>query len=50
MDFVAKQNIANFRRLHKTETDPKKRAILEQLLQREEAKIGPPSPAPAVRG
>lgn len=39
MKFAAEQNIANFRRLLETETDAKKRVIIEQLLRQEEAKI-----------
>jgi hypothetical protein len=39
MNFVAEQNVAYFRELLETETDPKKRAIIEELLRQEEAKI-----------
>ena len=50
MNFTAEQNIANFRRLLETETDPKKRAIIEQLLRQEEAKIVQIYPTPAGPG
>jgi len=39
MNFTAEQNIANFRRLLETETGSEKRAIIEQLLRQEEAKL-----------
>lgn len=38
-EFVFEANIAHFKKLLETETDPEKRARIEQLLAKEEAKL-----------
>jgi hypothetical protein len=36
---IAKANVEHFKKLLQTETDAKKRAVIEQLLAEEEAKV-----------
>ncbi len=38
-NWIAKANIEHFRRLLETETDPKKRAVIERELSEEEQKL-----------
>lgn len=50
MTFVARQNLARFRHMLKTESDPAKRAILEELVEQQErvlrAETAPEGPKP----
>lgn len=50
MTFVARQNLARFRHMLKTESDPAKRAILEELVEQQERVLRddpePERPAP----
>ena len=39
MDWIARANIEHFKKLLETETDPKKRGVLERLLTEEELKL-----------
>ena len=50
MTFVARQNLARFRHMLMTESDPAKRAILEELVEQQErvprAETAPEGPKP----
>jgi hypothetical protein len=42
LDWIAKRNIERFKKLLETEKDPRKRAVIEQELTEEEAKLSAP--------